>query len=245
MGQSCMLTGMVLSSMPVGEYDRRIVILTKERGRITGFVRGARRPKSSMVAATNPFCFGQFEAYAGRDAYTIVRATISNYFYEISMDLEKTCYGCYFLELADYFSVENVDCKDQLKLLYQTMRAMNVASLKLPLIRRIYELKTLVYHGVYPNVFSCMRCGAKENLTLYQQRSRGTLCASCGHGEDGILLTPGALYTVQYIITAPIEKLYTFTVSEKVQNILEQIVEHAMKLATDRRFKSLEFINEL
>ena len=245
MSQSCTLTGMVLTSMPVGEYDRRIVILTKERGKITAFVRGARRPKSSMVAATNPFCFGEFEAYEGRTAYTVVRANISNYFQEISTDLDKTYYGCYFLEVAEYLTIENGDGGNQLKLLYQTLRALSVPSIPDRLVRCIYEIKSLVYYGVYPDFFTCIRCGSKENMVWFSKSSRGCICEKCHPSAEAVRLEDSTFYALQYIVTSSIEKLYTFTVTESVLLQLEQMAAYCMRLATDKKFKSLQFIEDI
>ena len=84
---------MVLSAIPIGDYDKRITILTRERGKIAAFVRGARRSGNQMMAAANPFAFGQFEVYQGKSTYTAVRAEIQNYFRELSEDYDMVCLG--------------------------------------------------------------------------------------------------------------------------------------------------------
>ncbi len=243
MGQTGILTGMVLKAAPAGEYDKRITLLTREQGKVTAFVRGARRPNSALQAATNLFCFGKFEAYEGRETYTVVKADILNYFSELYTDPERTWYGCYFLELADYFSQPACDAADQLKLLYQTIRALCAPSLDPRLVRRIYELKTLVFQGFSPNVFSCVNCGNKENLRLFSVKRRGTLCTCCG-GKGDTALSDSSLYTLQYIVSSSVEKLYTFRVTEEVYRSVSAVVGPYLALYVDRDFKTLPFLPE-
>ena len=70
------VTGIVLKQAPIGEYDRRVCLLTKERGKISAFAKGARKPGNRFGAATNPFSFGIFKLYEGRNSYTISEVDI-------------------------------------------------------------------------------------------------------------------------------------------------------------------------
>ena len=131
------VTGMVLSAMPVGEYDKRLVILTKELGKISAFAKGARRPNSALLACSQPFSFGQFSIFTGKSSYTVTSADISNYFPELREDIERLYYGMYFCEFADFMTKENNDDKEILKLLYQTLRAVAKGTIELPLFAGI------------------------------------------------------------------------------------------------------------
>lgn len=244
MGQTIVLTGMVLSAVPVGEYDKRITLLTRERGKISAFARGARRPNSQLMAASNPFSFGQFEAYEGRSSYTVVKADISNYFRELTMDLDGAYYGFYFMEIAAYYGRENADEIHMLKLLYQSLRALESPHLNNHLVRRIFELKAMVINGEYPNVFACLKCGTKENLKYFHVESGGALCSSCARNISSFSMDESTLYTMQYIITSSIEKLYTFTVSDEVLKNLEKIIKEYMQVYIDRKFHSLQVLEE-
>ena len=149
MRETVTLTGMVLLSAPSGDFDRRLVLLTRERGKITAFSHVARKPGNPLMAASRPFCFGNFNLYEGRNAYNFQSAQITNYFDGLSTDMEAACYGSYFLETAAYFAQENLDGTELLKLLYQSLRALLRPALPNRLVRRVFELKSMVINGEY------------------------------------------------------------------------------------------------
>lgn len=240
------LTGMVLSSAPSGEYDKRVVILTKERGKITAFARGARRPNSALLAATGSFAFGTFLLYEGRDAYSLVQANISNYFSELMSDFGGACYGMYFCELADYYTRENNDELAVMKLLYQSLRALTKKSLSRELVRYVFELKLFTCVGEYPQVFCCTCCGSEDNLQIFSMFHAGLVCSECRSAvRDGILLNSSAVYALQYIVSTQVERLYTFTVSEEVLSELRMVMDRWRERYLEKKMKCLEILESM
>lgn len=249
MGQNIVVTGMVLNAMPIGDYDKRITLLTKERGKITAFARGARRQNSQLLAATNPFSFGEFELFEGRSSYTAAKATILNYFRDLTLDLDATYCGFYFLEFADYYCQENNDEREMLKLLYQSLRALESPVYDKALVRVIFELKAMAINGEGPSVFSCMKCGKAEQLKYFSVKRGGILCDNCGRtdslaGGTLLLTEESTRYTMQYIISSGIEKLYTFTVSGIVLKELRRIMKEYLAVYVNHTFKSLQVLEQ-
>ncbi len=141
------VTAMVIGTRPIGENDRRVVLLTRELGRISAFAKGARRPNSALVAATDLFVFGTFRIYAGRDSYTLVEASPQNYFPWFRTHIEASLLGQYFCEVLEYCTRENNDESQLLLLLYQTLRALESEKFSARLVRAVFELKTVTVEG--------------------------------------------------------------------------------------------------
>lgn len=238
--------GVVISAMPVGEYDKRIVLLTRERGKISTFAKGARRLNSPFMAAADPFVFGNFTLYEGRTSYNLNQVSVTHHFVELATMQPGVYYGYYFLELADYFGREGTDEKEMMNLLYVTVKALMNQQLDNRLIRCIYELRTMVEQGLCPQLFQCTGCEKEISDgedCFFSQDMHGILCISCALGKrDARRISPSALYAMRYIATAPMGRLYSFRVEPEVLLELEQIIHLYTARNTDRKFKSLQIL---
>lgn len=235
--------GVVLSVMPMGEYDKRLVLLTRERGKISVFAKGARRPSSPYLAAANPFVFGTFTLYEGRTSYNLNQVSVSHHFVELAGEQPGVYYGFYFLEVADYFGHEGTDEKDMMNLLYVSFRALLNSAIDNELVRCIFELRTMVIQGEYPQIFQCVQCGSEEDLCFFSQELHGVLCTACAVGvKDARRISGAALYAMQYIATAELGRLYTFALSPEVLRELKGVIHVYMNRNTDKRFKSLDIL---
>ena len=204
--------GIVLKHSPSGDYDWVATIFTAERGKITAFARSARKPNGRLSGTVEPFCFGTFKLFVGKSSYNIVEADIENYFEGFRGDLEGACYGTFLLELASYYSKENIEDRELLGLLYISLRALQKDTIPNKLVRCIYELKSLQIEGEYP--------GVPQNTEILESTR----------------------YALSHIESARLEKLYTFNVSDEVLNELCKITSLYRTRFIDRTLKSIEML---
>lgn len=240
------LTGMVLSSTLVGDYDKRLVILTKERGKITAFAKGARKPNSPYLGISEPFNYGTFTLLEGFDAYRLLGGEIKDYFLEVKNDIEGICYGTYFCDVLEYLCVEGVGDINMLNLLYMSLKALAKKNISDRLIRRIFELKVLAFDGEAMAVFSCVNCGEKKIEAFYLPVN-GLLCKKCVQkaGKSVCFLEESAVYALQYILSASVDKLYTFQVTEKVFREIDWVIGKFFEQHVTKKFNSLEILASL
>ena len=58
--------GIVLRTRPLGEADKVLTLLSRDRGKIEVVARGARRPRNRLAAAAQPFSYLKVLIFAGR-----------------------------------------------------------------------------------------------------------------------------------------------------------------------------------
>ncbi len=206
------VNGMIIKRAPVAEYDWVVTILTSERGKITAFAKGARRPGNQLSGVVEPFCFGQFKLYEGKNSYTVQEAHISNYFETFRQNFDASMYGMFFMELADYYTRENNDEREVLKLLYRSLQALESDTFDNKFVRCIYEIKALAINGEFP-----------------------------GTPTDRKYLD-STTYTLNFIFQTPSEKLFSFKVTDEVLTELDHITDVYRKSFIDRRLNSLDMV---
>ncbi len=242
------LTGMVLVSSPVKEYDKRIEILTRECGRIPAFAQGARKQNSALSACTVPFTFGSFEVYEGRNAYSVKSGTIENYFGSLTDNYDSLCYASYFTEVARYITRENVRADAELLLLYITFKALQAGLVPTKLIRRIFELRIMSEQGEGLGLFSCIRCGNADAFDVYISEG-GLICKDCAKKDSELKkrhpfrLSYDTKYTLQYIMSSKPQKLYNFNVSDQVMAELDKFMTVYLARYIPHHFNSLDFLS--
>lgn len=232
------VSGIVLSVFPLGENDKSLTVLTKERGKIQLISRGCRRPNHPLFAASNEYVYGEFVIAEGRNSSYLNSAEILRSFSNLRESLEGIYYGTYFCELAAYFTMEGQDERNILNLLYLTFLAMGKELLPFPLIRRIFEFKILQFHGIGFQSFRCVHCGSDEDLHHMSFEAGGVICDQCKAIPGSRVIDPQVLYVLQFLSSCRLTEIYSFQLKEEIFIEFSWIVNRFLKIHVEHTFRS-------
>lgn len=244
MGRQIKTKAIVLHEMPIGDYDKRLILLTKEAGKITAFVKGARRPNNKMLAVTQIFAYGDFVLGQGKNSYSVYQATLIDAFHRLRMDVEDMTYGMYMLEFTDFVAKEEEDNRTLMQWLLISLKVLEQQHIGPRLAMRIFELKAMSIIGFTPWLSDCVVCH-NEAVTSFSPESGGVICGE-GHGiRDLVRLHPGTLYAMGHILSQPMKGVYAFELAQRELSELEAIMTRFVGGNLNHAFKTMAFLQNL
>jgi DNA repair protein RecO (recombination protein O) len=141
---------LILRTYKLGEADRIVVFLTRDRGKKRGVAKGARRPRSKFVGALEPLTHVRI-AYFEKERRELVSLNYSEASRSALSSGTIEALGCaaYFAELIDEWSAESHEDERLYRLGVSMVEALAGGVPPEPLTR-YFEYWLLSLQGVYP-----------------------------------------------------------------------------------------------
>ncbi len=239
---------MVIRERNIDDNDRLLTLLTRDRGVITAYARGARRMKSALAPATGLLCYSTFILFKNRERYTVDKADLSAVFFGIRQDIEKLALASYMAQLCAELIPEGEGEGDYLRLMLNSLHLLEKEKRSPDFIKPLFELRLLSMAGYMPNLVACRGCACYEAEEMYFLPQSGLLtCGDCLTSQDtGALPLPrGVLTAMRYIIYSDFERVFSFALPPEGLKALSKISQTYLLAQVDRGFTSLDFLESV
>jgi len=162
---------LVLRTYKLGESDRIVVFLTRDRGKKRGVAKGARRPRSRFTGALEPLTEVRV-AYFEKERRELVGLNYAETHRSPLMLASQDALGyvSYFAELLDEWAQE-ADADDRLYRLGASMLDALGDGAPVDALARYFEFWLLRLQGLYPESRGTLSDGAVAFLTAARSMS--------------------------------------------------------------------------
>jgi DNA repair protein RecO (recombination protein O) len=179
------LSAVVLRTVDYGEADRVVTLLSRERGKLVAFARGARASKRRFGGGLEPFTqvTAELAARGGGDAMArLDSVSVERSFHHVRGDLARIGCAAYAAELAGALVRDHEPHAALFDLLVEYLGRLDAAPAR-PAELRIFELGALEGSGFQPRLDGCARCGEAAGVgaagAAFSPVDGGLLCERC------------------------------------------------------------------
>jgi DNA repair protein RecO (recombination protein O) len=189
MATALKLTALVLRTVDYGDSDRVVTLLSRERGKVSAFARGARASRRRFGGALEPFTLLRVEGKErpGGGLVSLESAHVERAFGGIRGDLARIACASYAAELSRELVREGEPHDELFALLVEYLARLDAAAAQ-PSALRAFELGALAAAGLMPRLDACARCGeplATAAALPFDPGQGGVLGPSCAPWAPG------------------------------------------------------------
>jgi DNA repair protein RecO (recombination protein O) len=250
-GQPVKLTALVLRAVDYGESDRVVTLLSRERGKLTAFARGARASRRRFGGALEPFTLvaAELRERAGSDLLGLDSVTPLRAHGGIRGELARIACAGYAAELARELVRDHEPHEELFDLLLAALGALDRGPAR-PALLRAFELGALRAAGLAPRLDACARCGGPlpaAGGARFDPGHGGALCEGCAPlaAPGAPSLTAGALAALGRLadggLAAADAEPLAPAAGRELREALTRFVEHHL----GRRLAARRFLDEL
>jgi DNA repair protein RecO (recombination protein O) len=175
------MRAIVLSTLKLGESDRILRLLSRERGLLSAVAKGIRKTKSKFGGKLEPFTCADLFLYTGKGLDIILQSETVDSFKGIKSDLRKVACASVIADMTLRCQLEEPRTEPY-ELVYYFFQQLDKADSKLKLLLLSFQAKYLTMLGFEPLIKNCCICGRDMILNqgfLFSVSSGGAVCGDC------------------------------------------------------------------
>ena len=238
--------GVVIKTSVTGEADRIVWVLTRDRGVIRAFAKGARGTKSRLHGGTSLFCYCDFTFSEKNNVYNINEAQIKEVFFDLRRSMEVLTLAQYFCEVIIKCVPDKCEEEIYLRLLLNSFHFLCKSEKHHLLIKSVFELRLSCIAGYMPSLIACDNCSEYETETMFFNCADGRLfCNSCGRGMAIPEVSVSVISAMRHICFSDFSKIFSFELNENSCKPLNRLTESYLKAVLGQDFSLLRYFEDI
>ncbi len=234
--------GVVIKTSVTGESDLIVFVLTRNRGIIRAFAKGARGTKNKLHGGSSVFAYCDFSFSEKNGVYHVTEAVVKDLFFELRSDLAKMSLAQYFCEVL-LKSLQEGEVEPEYLLLM--LRALyNMSKNKKPVlqIKAVFELRVSSLLGYAPPIHACAQCGAfRTDRMFFNCLTGDVFCENCGNPNELPVVAFSVIAAMRHIVFSEFDQVFAFQLNPELLAPLTRLTERYLQNCLQQRLHLLDF----
>lgn len=237
----------MLSRFDLGETDRIITLLTRDRGKIRAVAKGARKPTSKLAPSLEYFTRSRMILSRGRDLDIITSVEVLERPDNLGERIDAFSHACHLAEVTNKLVPEEQDVPDIYRLLSAALSELDGPGNPW-LLARWYEMALLALTGYRLDLYHCANCGndLQAEPNVLGIRSGGIVCPDCRATDpNGRVMSINAQKILRSLDRNGMSELRRISVEPVLAGEIEATLSIYIRSIAEREFSSLQVLREI